>query len=864
MLCAELSCLRAVEIRQCDELTSAATIGWRQPVLLLPGDWKNWTAEQRRAVLAHEIAHVRGRDFLALLFGQLGLALHFYHPLLHWLTNRMRLEQELAADAAAARISGGQRQYLTTIAELALHQTERPLFWPARTFLPTQNTFLRRIAMLRNTKIRFERLSPYSRLIAVGTVLLCGFAVSGLRGPVSQGRVLADDAQGNQSVAKAVEISAVANQPTESQKVIGYVGESSADYRSFADSGFAVEYERPEGMNSVSAVKIFSARYGYPQAPNEDFHIYLLDGNKKVLEDIRVPYRKVERGELQWNTFRFPAVQVPEKFYVALWFNAQRTKGVYVGMDKNVSETHSFAGLPDKGYEKVEENYEWMIRAVVSSETGKTPSNPKVKTYEEEKAADTESTEAASDESGSETPTRTWNDATGTFSMEAQFLGVSDGKVNLKKADGKLVEIPLDKLSQEDRDFVAESCKQHAENEIEGNRRCRRQAARTVTRRRQNGQQIEHRRRRACGEVPSRFGLLLCDFGELARLALWRGPAAGRGFQRLDLRRAFQAPRDVSFPLQFLHAKRAGVEEFPHRADEGAAEIHRLLRIQSRSHEGSLCELRRPGERKLARRPAGTGRTETVRQGRLADPLQGGEAGEEIDGNNFRHSFPRRAWERVFKVPSLCPALLFSGRHFQSVEADLAGGAEEADADESFAGFGGYFDAASFFLPVERAAPRTNGLLSDRGTILVVEAEYHGGLVKLLRFRVRDQLIMDLLPADIQGYVEVLDFPPIDGERLQSLTVATAYGIEKLDVLLSLGRGFVRDEFELPRVVPCNRFRRVTDRLFETAILEFRIRGIGLHFALASALPVIGTKIVGRKASCSSLPSTFFKRYIVC
>ena len=74
------------------------------------------------------------------------------------------------ADAAASRISGGQRQYLTTIAELALHQTERPMFWPARTFLPTQTTFLRRIAMLRNKKLRLERLSPFSRLIAVGIV----------------------------------------------------------------------------------------------------------------------------------------------------------------------------------------------------------------------------------------------------------------------------------------------------------------------------------------------------------------------------------------------------------------------------------------------------------------------------------------------------------------------------------------------------------------------------------------------------------------------------------------------------------------------------------------------------------------------
>ncbi|MGO8753093.1 MAG: M56 family metallopeptidase [Thermoguttaceae bacterium] len=180
---AELECQRPVEARQSDDLATAATIGWQRPVVLLPADWTSWTADQRRAVLAHEIAHARSHDFLALLFGQVGLVLHFYHPLLHWLMGRLRLEYELAADAAAASVSGGQRQYLRTIAELALHRQDRPLLWPARTFLPTRTTFLRRIAMLRDSKLRFDRLSPVTRLITVGAMLLCGLLVAGLRGP---------------------------------------------------------------------------------------------------------------------------------------------------------------------------------------------------------------------------------------------------------------------------------------------------------------------------------------------------------------------------------------------------------------------------------------------------------------------------------------------------------------------------------------------------------------------------------------------------------------------------------------------------------------------------------------------------------
>ena len=191
----------------------------------------------------------------------------------------------------------------------------------------------------------------------------------------------------------------IATGNTSQQTVLSYVDDSSSDMRSFADSGHAVAFQRPANRKSISAVKLFAARYGMPQPPEEDFHLYLLDQNQKVLEQIAIPYSKIKRmekeGELRWYTFEFPAVEVPENFFVAVWFNAERTKGVYLGMQKDVKETHSYVGLPDKGFKKADQSYDWMIRAVVSSEEGKKPSCPKVTTYEEEKAADTESTEAA-------------------------------------------------------------------------------------------------------------------------------------------------------------------------------------------------------------------------------------------------------------------------------------------------------------------------------------------------------------------------------------------------------------------------------------------------------------------------------------
>ncbi len=108
ILRAELSCTRPVEVRELAELATPATIGWRRPLLFLPRDWRDWSSDERRAVLAHELATRRRGDFLAGLAAQVGLALHFYHPLAHWLASRLRLEQELAADAWGGPTLGGQ------------------------------------------------------------------------------------------------------------------------------------------------------------------------------------------------------------------------------------------------------------------------------------------------------------------------------------------------------------------------------------------------------------------------------------------------------------------------------------------------------------------------------------------------------------------------------------------------------------------------------------------------------------------------------------------------------------------------------------------------------------------------------------
>jgi beta-lactamase regulating signal transducer with metallopeptidase domain len=173
-----------VEVRECPALGSPATVGWRQPVILLPMDWRGWSEAELCAVLAHELAHVRRWDFALWVAARIMVALNFHHPVCHWLAGTLRLEQELAADALAARYAGGRSAYLRALARMGLRQAGRPSGWPGPAFLSRPGTLMRRITMLRARERPEKRASIVLGLLAAVVLIATAVAASALRAPV--------------------------------------------------------------------------------------------------------------------------------------------------------------------------------------------------------------------------------------------------------------------------------------------------------------------------------------------------------------------------------------------------------------------------------------------------------------------------------------------------------------------------------------------------------------------------------------------------------------------------------------------------------------------------------------------------------
>ena len=88
-----------IPVRSTLQLSEPGVVGIFRPVLLLPqGIAEKLTPKQLRAVLAHELCHVRRRDNLTAAIHMLVQAAFWFHPFVWWIGARLLEERERACD----------------------------------------------------------------------------------------------------------------------------------------------------------------------------------------------------------------------------------------------------------------------------------------------------------------------------------------------------------------------------------------------------------------------------------------------------------------------------------------------------------------------------------------------------------------------------------------------------------------------------------------------------------------------------------------------------------------------------------------------------------------------------------------------
>jgi len=109
-------------------LFEPGVFGVSQPVLLLPeGIFDRLTPAQLRAVIAHELCHVRRRDNLIAAIHMFVETVFWFHPLLWWIGKRMVEERERACDEDVLRFFGEPQVYAEGILNVCKLYMESPL-----------------------------------------------------------------------------------------------------------------------------------------------------------------------------------------------------------------------------------------------------------------------------------------------------------------------------------------------------------------------------------------------------------------------------------------------------------------------------------------------------------------------------------------------------------------------------------------------------------------------------------------------------------------------------------------------------------------------------------------------------------------
>ena len=266
-LCCELQqrlgITRAIRYCESIHLGAPAVVGWFRPVVLLPiSAFTGLTELQLRAVIAHELAHIRRFDAFFNLFQVAAETLLFYHPAVWWLSKRIRAERENCCDDVALAVCGNPAEYaraLTLMEEwrvapyLAMAANRGPLVSRVTRLLGASE----KASSLRNAGMVFG-------ILCLAVALLAGNALFGLVRVVSARTFGAPQTSPSHGTGESVMV-ITAPRAVPQVKASGKPAPSSSpsnsqDYQPGPKTQSYIDGLKAEGLENLSADQLISLK----------------------------------------------------------------------------------------------------------------------------------------------------------------------------------------------------------------------------------------------------------------------------------------------------------------------------------------------------------------------------------------------------------------------------------------------------------------------------------------------------------------------------------------------------------------------------------------------------------------------------
>jgi len=143
--------------------------------LLLPALARQWSSDQLRSVLLHELSHIKRRDTLAQFLAQMACALHWFNPLVWFAAWRLHVERERSCDDMVLASGVRPSAYADHLLQVATKLSVAP--WTAACGLAMARKSSLEGRLVAVLSDRLNRRSVTTAIATVGLLLGVGIAV---------------------------------------------------------------------------------------------------------------------------------------------------------------------------------------------------------------------------------------------------------------------------------------------------------------------------------------------------------------------------------------------------------------------------------------------------------------------------------------------------------------------------------------------------------------------------------------------------------------------------------------------------------------------------------------------------------------
>ncbi len=189
----------SAEIRISDDVDGPVTIGLLRPTVLLPARVCSLPLPVQRAIVCHELTHVRRRDWAQTVLEEIWCAALWFHPAARLLVSRIALMREALVDQHTVATTGDRRAYAHALMTFAEPSVAVPIAVPS---LIRPRHLRQRIALL-SREVSMSRAHILAVFAIAAAVISPTIAATAARFPIAWTRT--DAGALTTSVAKAVQ-----------------------------------------------------------------------------------------------------------------------------------------------------------------------------------------------------------------------------------------------------------------------------------------------------------------------------------------------------------------------------------------------------------------------------------------------------------------------------------------------------------------------------------------------------------------------------------------------------------------------------------------------------------------------------------